>query len=228
MALHTNNAEGKTSGTALAANDTGSGDAFNAVAKGATGNIVYSNAHAMHGINSYLVSGIAGDTATTDWNTGNDTSGAIRVYFYMTATPASAGDFFEFRNAAGVACKVQYSAAPKLIVANTAGATINNFATTLSLNTWYRVEMTAIIGTTTTNGTINVAYYLGDSLIPVETPYSSAVQNIGTTNLTIVRIGKITGATTTLNCFFDDYAWTPGSSTFIGPSVSPGGFLNFM
>jgi len=227
MALRTNSAEGGTNGVnATAANSGGSsGTAFTAGNKNAGGTVTYDNAQKAHGSLSYhvIATGSTADYAYFVWS-GMTVSagGAGRVYFRLVSLPSAAQDLLQIRNASGVAGKLAISAANKLIVQNAAGSTLQTFATTLAINTWYRAEIYVVPGTTTSNGTIKAAYYLLDTAVgsPVDATYNSSAVNSGTTALTTMQFGKL-ATIGTLEAFFDDAAFDDAATDIIGPYVTP-------
>lgn len=227
MALLTNDAEGQSSGTTLTAANSGggSGNAFNTVTQTGTGSITFSNSQAAHGSQSYAITASAGAAEWVDWSGGTAKTAAARAYIYINSTPAAGGDIFEFRNSTTVAAKVQIQLSSGnmfFAVTNSAGTGIHNFtAGNVVTGTWYRIEMQATAGTTTSNGTINVQYYALDSYTAIETYSSGAAVNAGTTNITDFRMGQITTTSATLSCFIDDIAANLGSATPIGPVNIP-------
>lgn len=221
MAWFRNNAEGQPNTTVLSTGNSGgtSGDAFNTVDSTGTGSITFSSVRAMHGRQSYLVVTNATATDFIVWTGANDTSAAARVYLMLNANPASTSDFVTIRNSGGTAAKLQINGSGAIQVTNAAGTGLDTFTPALTANVFYRLEMQVIIGADTSTGTIRAQLYLGDSTTALDS-YSSSTVNAGTTNITEVRMGKITSATATANWYMDDLALNSGTSTPIGPTGS--------
>lgn len=221
MALKRNTAEGQTNGTTLTAGNSGggSGDAFQSIG-GASGTAIYSSAQSMHGTQSYDMSAASGNSIIPEFDFTATNNLATQFYFRLPVLPSATVTIKQIRNAGGNAAKIVISAANKLVVQNAAGANLAVNATTLLANTWYRVEVEVIVGTTITNGTINSGYYLGDAAegSPVDARYASgAAVNSGTTGLTKNQPGIAqTSATGTFHVFFDDPGYDPTTSTPIG------------
>lgn len=221
MTLKRNTAEGQTNGTTLTAGNSGggSGDAFTSIG-GSGGAAIFSSAQAMHGTQSYDMSAASGSTIIPNFTYTATAQSAFQFYFRLPVLPSAAVTICQIRNSGGNAAKVVVLANNKLNIQNAAGATLDVFATTLLANTWYRVEVEVIPGTTTTNGTINCGYYLGDTAegSPVDTRYASgATVNAGTTNLTQYQPGiASTAAAGTFHVFYDDIGFDTSTSTPIG------------
>jgi hypothetical protein len=218
-----NTAEGQSSGVALAAAQTGSGDPFDQVSTVGTPTLVYDSTVHMHGAQSYHVLGAAGDQALIMYVNANDTQGALRFYVYFNAPPAAACELAQLRNATSNACKITAfpsSGSPRLEVQDALGANVYVFASVLSLGVWYRVEMESVPGTTISNGLITARYFVGDSMTPVDefNLASVAAFNAGTANITGARYGKVTTASATLDANIDDICFAPGFAGPIGPS----------
>lgn len=224
MALRNNSAEGQTSGTTLLASNSGgaSGDAYDQVTKVGSGTVIFDSAQQMHASKSYRVQcPVSTDTVTLIFNGANDTSGAVRAYVRFNALPSAAIVIMRLRNSGGTVSQFGLNSTNKFQVTDSAGLQMgapSTFATTISTGVWYRIEMEAIPGTGTGDGTIRGRYFLGDSTSAQDTPFSSTTVNAGTTNVTEGRFGKLTTAGT-LDAWFDDTGFNNGTSTPIGPST---------
>ncbi|HEY3924872.1 MAG TPA: fibronectin type III domain-containing protein [Acidothermaceae bacterium] len=218
-----NTAEGGTVGASVTAANSGggSGDPFGVVNKGAGAALVYSTTADAHGVLGYSLTGSSGTATDVGWTGYNATSMAVRFYYNPGSTlPSTALRLADIRNATGTAARVVLTATNQLSVQNNAGSTITTFAHTLTANTWYRVEMA--ISVSSTNATINAAYYPFDSTTPVDPVFSTTTGNTGTANLTNVLIGSASSPTWTGTSFFDDLAVQPSATSFIGVYVPPG------
>lgn len=222
MTLRANSAEGGSNGTTVTTGNSGgaSGDAFNTVSIGTGGSATFTSASEAHGTLSYSLGSATGATfvAWTGWNTA---TAACRFYFMFPTLPSAQMILVRLRNAGGVVLELDITAANKFQVRNQTPAIVFTGTTTLSANTWYRVEFGATPNATT--AAINVDYYVGDSLTPVETGYATTTGNTGTGNFTEIRFGPQSGGVTTTPDF-DDLAFTDLTTTYIGPffNVLPG------
>lgn len=146
----------------------------------------------------------------------SDASGAVEVFVYFLALPSVACVLMDMRSAGASAARIGISATNKFTVTNAVGALINTFANTFAVNTWYRLEVVATPGSTTTNGTINAAYYADNSATAIEAYSSGAVVNAGTAVLTEYRAGKLS-ASVAVNAQFALFGVNNGATSFIGP-----------
>lgn len=222
MVYYYNTAEGQASGTTLTTGNSGgnSGSAFYAV----QGTVLFSNTQKKFGSNAYLVNAAAGADSYFYWrNTTGDTSASLRAYVYFTAFPTGAQlSLLQLRTSVGAIANIGITTSGNLYVTESGFATLATSASAISLNTWYRLELSAIVGTTTTNGTVQAGVYVGDSTSPTVLSYSNAARNTGTVNIIEMRFGKLTQATAAIgNTYFDNIAADLGSSSLLGPSVAP-------
>lgn len=220
MALLRNTAEGQASGTALTVGNSGgsSGDAFNAITLVGTGTILFDSAQKMHGTKSYHVQAPVGtDTAKISYTIASTPSAALCFYMRLNSLPGAGHDIGQLRASAATGGKVGISTLNKLTVSTMSGVLLSTFATALVAGTWYRIELQVIPGTTSSNGTIAGAYYLGDSTTAQDTAYSSASVDAGIVPLIQCIVGKL-GVTNTLDAHFDEISWNPGSTSPIGPT----------
>lgn len=205
--------EGQASGTTWNAANSGggSGDAIDTQTGGASA--VFSSAQSAHGTRSLLINA-ASSQGYSSWTGLSMAQVGLRFYLYFVAGVSAAQDIASLSGGP----KLQLSATGQLKVIDQAGAVKQTF-TAFSTGTWYRVEMYAAKGGTTTTGTIKVAYYTLDSATPVETEYSATNVNSGTTNYTAFNWGKLTGGSVALNAHFDDIAYNDAATTYIGPAL---------
>lgn len=221
MAIKRNTAEGQANGTTLTAGNSGgaSGDAFSSIG-GAGGTAIFSTAQFMHGAQSYDMSTTSANNIIPDFDHTATPQCAYQYYFRLPVLPTAAVTLSQHRNSGGNAAKVTINSTNHLQIQNAAGTAINTFATVLAINTWYRVEIEIIVGTTATNGTINAGYYLGDAAegSPVDARYASgATVNSGTVNLSKFQPGiAASAAAGTFHVFYDDIAFDIATSAPIG------------
>ncbi|MFT4282372.1 hypothetical protein [Microbacterium sp.] len=215
-----NTHDGGTADTAITVANSGgaSGTAFSAI--GGTGSPTYKAAAAMHGALGWQT----GATAAAEYFTSDVTAAAgvaARVYFRLDALPGTDFHLLRFMNGSTRLVSWHVNAANKLRLSDASGTSgVWTAANALLANTWYRLELYAKPGTTSSNGVIKGAYYLGDSTTPVETIYSSTTANVGTsTTIDKIQRGKITATATAAK--FDSHAWDDNASDLIGPFSNP-------
>lgn len=219
MALQQNSAEGMASGTALAAQQSGSGTAFNEVTTsgGATG--IYSSTRASHGSQSYRFTSPASGRVNANFNGSPAASFAFRTYIYFETLPSGITALASFFNTSGATMASLAYVSGKLVVQD-ATATLSTFPTSLMAGRWYRFELQGTIGTSTTNGRLSAAYYALDSTTPVDPVFTTTTANMTTTNGFIMSIGKLTAAPTA-DFYLDNIAFDLGTSTPLGAYSPP-------
>jgi hypothetical protein len=111
--------------------------------------------------------------------------------------------------------RISVDATNHLQVKNAAGSVLFTATAALSAATLYRLEWEIDVGTTSTNGTINFRYYLGDSSTAVQS-YTSSTINAGS-GVNIVRTQLGNNDSVTINVTFDDLVTVTGSTTPVGP-----------
>ncbi len=131
---------------------------------------------------------------------GTDSSAAvyIRAYIYFTVFPGSDAYILRFLNISPGAASmgVQFIASTsKLRLADSAGTAIGSDSATLSLNTWYMVELMQNDGTTTAEARLDGSSFASSSSI--------TAGNI--TPISLIRFG-ISGANVTATAYYDDLA----------------------
>ena len=222
MAYRNNNAEGSSPGTTLAASQSGSGDAFDAVTLFGSATTIYTTDSKMHGNQCYRVNITTGtDTSIVEYQGANDLSGGIRFYFCLVGRPSGATQIAGIRSAGAGAVGINITTTSKVQIVDTTGGNIFTFTNSLNSGVWYRIEVGITVATSTT-GTGAAAYYLGDATTPVEPINFFSAANLGTGNITTARFGKITATSSVCTLYFDDFAFTNGSANLIG-GFSPSG-----
>lgn len=228
MTLRRFTAEGGTADTSLTmTNSATGGDQLSLVSKAGAATAVYSAGQAMHGTKSILATcPAAADTVLMGYGGMAASALPLEVYFYVTAMPTlGTVTIGQIRGAASPGganvglVNLLLRTTGKLTVTDAAGAVVKDFTGTLTVNTWYRFALRAVSGTTTSNGTIGAAYYLGDATTPIETAFLSTTANVGTAGagaLTDGRWGKLSGGD--LTAYFDDPSVNDGLAAFIGPA----------
>lgn len=216
-----NKAEGASNGTTVSlanSDDNSSGDALD-ISSGGTR--VYSSTWANHGTTSFKCEGTSGNTAILGWDStvgGSlvtaSAAKTFRCYFRFPAAPSATCEIVQIRNSANGGA-IQLRTDRKLNIVDDA-ATIK-FTTTsaLSVDTTYRLEYRVKKGTGASDGTIEFAYYAGESTSPIET-YSTTSADQGTANFVGFRWGKLTGIASTETYYFDDVA-QDDTEALLGP-----------
>lgn len=206
-----NNADAGTSGTAVTIGNSGgaSGDPWQNVSTG-TGNTITFDSTAAHGGLSYKV--VTGTTANsflqaTGLTVSTNTRMVTDFAFRMGALPTTqVWQFARFTNSAGASLATLGMAASGGIMQVINAAAVVQTASNspaLSANTWYRVVFACTPGTTTSNGTIELAIYLLGSRTPIWT-WSSSAQNAGTTAVERLLFGALQTPTQSKTGWFDD------------------------
>lgn len=210
-----NNCEGAASGTSLTTANSDDNSAGDALDISTSGTRTYDNAWVNSGSTSWKCEGTSGNTAILAYDR-TDPSVATRVYFRFTGNPSATCGILQARNSGSMG-DVHMRTDGKLQVTDDAGTILFTTASALSTSTTYRLEHYVAKGTTTSNGKVSFAYYLGDSPTPVESAFVSTTANMGTADVTSMRFGKLTSIASTWAVWFDDVAVEYGATAFIGP-----------
>lgn len=210
-----NNCEGASSGTTITTANSDDNSAGDALDISTSGTRTYDNSWTHSGTTSWKCEGTSGNTAILAYDR-TDPSVATRVYFRFTGNPSATCGILQARNSGSMG-DVHMRTDGKLQVTDDAGTILFTTASALSTSTTYRLEHYVAKGTTTSNGKVSFAYYLGDSPTPVESAFVSTTANMGTADVTSMRFGKLTGIASTWAVWFDDVAVEYGATAFIGP-----------
>ncbi|MDN4595902.1 PKD domain-containing protein [Leifsonia virtsii] len=214
-----NNFEGGRNGVAISTGNSGgaSGTAFDIVF--GTG-LTYSSSAATQGSMGATTAG--GAIGAAGWNLPNVTKLSAHMKFTISAVPTT-GDMYlmRFHNGSTRVFDVHVQGTGKLRIFDAAGTNVWTGTTTLTPGTKYRLEAYVVAGSTTSNGTIKVGYYVDNSTTPVETIYNNTAANAGTgTNFTVVYLGKYNNNVESYT--FDEFAIDSTLSDFIGiPAATP-------
>lgn len=221
-----NSAEGGTNGTGVTTGNSGgtSGDAWTSVSLGTSTSATYDSTSPNHGSLAYNLaqSTNTGSGALLRWNVSSAAASTLRVRFYLNTAA--------FFSAAGIMCwvtdgtnatplaRIGMNTTGHFLVQQSTASTLFTGTTAIPTSTWIRVEMIVVAGTTSTNGTIKFAWYLGDSATAQET-FSTTTTNTGTAGtFSTLSFGKPTGTWNTTT-YWDDFAADDASATtFIGPA----------
>lgn len=151
------------------------------------------------------------------------TTMAVRYYFkFTTVSPGSAITFFRAFDNVARCLSVQLSAANKILVQVSSTDTLLYTSTaTIAANTWYRLEIGFTLSSSA-NATVTAQLYSGDSTTPLDSGLSTTTATTTSTGTSIadVRFGR-TGSTVTNVVRYDDVAYNLGTTTFIGPYLTP-------
>lgn len=223
MATYTNNAEAGSDGTAVTTANSASPNAWTNVAAGAGGAIEFSDAQKMHGALAYSYSPASGVACYTDWQNvaGANNAASARVYVYLTGLPSANTRLLSLLDSTNATQgSVSILSTGALQVQRAAAATAFTTASSLSLNTWYRIEF-AVTNATATTGSGTLATFLGDSSTP-EAGLSDSITsvNFGTAALSNMRLGRIAASGTMTTFYVDDPAFATATSTLLGPAGS--------
>lgn len=215
MTRYTNSLEGGTNGTTITVANSGgaSGTAFTAVT---AGTLTFSNSSACvaHGSLGMLTSSTA--AAGYVRNAISATSFAARLYAIFPATIGAVDEYvIRFQVSGTRVLSIHVNTAAKLRVVNGAGTNVWTATNAVTSGTLYRIELRGIAGSTTSNGTIEAAYYLGDSTTAVESYLADATANVGTVAMTDVLMGKYSSNAYQIG--FDELAWDDAATALIGP-----------
>lgn len=220
-----NTFEGGTDNTDLSAANTAgsSGVPIASTAKNTGTTLQFSSAQA-RGAFSMRISFALSAAGYAIWNWASTSRSAIRFYlYYENNFDTTTMEIMSFRAASANLAKLSITGSGStraIVIQNAAATVVAGPPYPLQPNSWYRIEAAITIGTTTSNGRIEFAYYDNDSLTPIYSYDSGATANTGTAAFASLRIGSTNGpATQTLVTYYDDLAVQELASGFIGPSV---------
>lgn len=214
-----NGAEMGTNGTVVSTLNTGATDStyFYKFVNAST--ITFSNARAAHGSLSYLIQPTSGNASYTNWTCYATQSAAARMYIYLTAFPSNTTEFMQI-NASEVSFdyvgRIAINSTGNVILYDAAGIQWTSTAA-LSLNSWQRIELYGAIGGTSTTGTLQAAFYTGDSMTATDSFSTSAANTATAQAVGLIRFGKVTSTSYATSFYIDDVAAQSAASGFIGP-----------
>jgi hypothetical protein len=222
-----NSAEGGTSGaTVTTANSGGtSGDAWSTVDTPSGTSATFQTAAAYKGSRGYrITSGSANGTgASLRWSLEGWTQVRARFYVRFAALPTVEAGLVWLTNSgnAHLVAGLVLTPSGKFRVLNASYDQVFATSTSVAVNTWYRVELVVVPGTSKSNGTLRFAYAAADGAA-AESFASTSVYTYTAGNLGTFYVGKLLGAWNT-NLDLDDLAADDQSSTtFLGASAASG------
>lgn len=222
--FYRNTAEGGTDGLTVTTGNSGgaSGTAFYQVFP-STGTIVYSSEQAHTGTYSYKVtpgSVTSAKLAYSWWNGNNTLQMSTSAYVYLTGLPTTGIQFLYINNAVNTCANLGISGSGRPFLQDI-DSTINNGVTVLPLATWLRFELTVIVGTSSTTGTIIASIFSGDSMTSLYS-FTTTSKNTGTSPLAFITIGKGSNAGDMATMYIDDFTVTDAALPVpINTAVAP-------
>ncbi len=182
---------------------------------------------ALHGVRGVLTP--TGASAGRARITISSSQVAARIYARFEGTvPAADTHLIYVQTTGSRKASAHINGAGRLRISDASGTSgIWTSAAALLPDTWYRIELVAVSGATTSTGTIKAAYYLGDSLTPVETAYVNTTANVDAgVTFTDLYLGQYSA--TAYQLALDSLSWDTSTTDFLGrytpdpmPSVSP-------
>lgn len=223
-----NTFEGGTNNVTISAANSGgaSGTAVASIVASGGSTVQFSSAFAKRGTLSMRCTYANTQAGYAVWNfspTATTTRIAIRFYIYVpTGESISTQDLMIVRNAANTSsvCTVGLNSTGRLILKNNAGTTRVTANQPIPFDTWIRVEFSVKVGTTTSNGALEISYYLGDSTTPEQASplFSGAAENLGTAAIGTLRLGSAALVGSVRSIYYDDFAAAELASGFLGPT----------
>lgn len=181
--------------------------------------ITFSTARAAHGSLSYFIQPTAGNSSLVQWASYATQSAAARMYIYLTAFPSDVTEFMQINTSEAsfdYIGRLALNSTGKLIVYDASGAIWTSTAS-LSLNSWQRLELYGAIGGSSTTGTLQAAFYAGDSTTAIDSFSTSSANTSTAQAIGMLRFGKVTATSYATSFYMDDLAGQSAASGFIGP-----------
>ena len=230
-----NNAEGFTTDpTTPTTSNTGgsSGTACSTVAQGTSSTIAATHASALFGTFGYefsLVNNTSDGACRLMWSLSSSTRTVLSCYYRTSDVITAFEDIMGVRHPSGNMALLSVGSDGKIVPVNSASASQTAMKATnaLAANTTYLIQMAVTKGTTTSNGTIEWAYWDATGATQLDT-FSSSTQNTTTNNVAAVFVGRSTGRGMAHTAYYDEIngdtlssGWiTPGSVTAVAATGS--------
>lgn len=221
----TNNAEGGTDGTAVTVANSGgtSGTAFKSVTVDGTGStLTYSSNQSHLGSLAYSLNvPTSGHASLTVPDSTSYASGRLRYYLFLNSFPSAGIQHVQVIDQVNNLWYLDMTSAGKLQFVNAVSSVVWTSTNALPTGTWIRVEVSTVAGTSSTNGSFQVSWFLGENTTPVET-YSATNVNTGTNGgIKNWNIGKVSTAAS-FSGYIDDIWVDDGAfGTYVGTSSGP-------
>lgn len=216
MTLFRNSANGGTDGAGTLGTQTLANSTFSGVALTPVGTApVYSNdlAGTWRGLWLKFVTP-TGTSYDTSPISGSPTAMSVTFYDYMTASVGSTSEVHSLRNGTTRVSAVNHTNLNKIQFFANSTTALWTSTVNIPLNSVYRV-----VYTYDASGNWTFAWYLGDSMTPIETPASGTADFSTAGAPTIIAFGKRSGNWTGTR-YMKDVAWDTNSSTAIPPTGS--------
>lgn len=222
--IYRNTAEGQSNGTTLTAANSGggSGDAYGVVTTSGTMAATYSTDMSMFGSQSYkVVSGSSSGLYVRAQATGSY-SGSCQVYVYLPTYANNNQLFMGLATSTGsYPARISIDQTGTVRISNYASSVVHTSSSgTIPTGQWIRLDLSAIVGSTTSNGRILAQASYANSFTPFWTYDSGATTNTGTSLITEYRFGKLDTTPDIPLFYFDNSAWRPSMTAFIPPQSS--------
>lgn len=236
MTTKTNNAEGGAAaggeGTIATVANTGSGSgtAFTTITPttGGTagGQPFFSALNPFDGTWHYRItcaSGLASKFNLTGLNAS--LLGTAEVAMCWSVNPSQTNDIVQVVNSSGSGmATIRLTSANKFQARDNAGAQIGSDSTlAVQPNTYYRFEPRPTGGTTTSNGSVTIDVYEGNSPVSFWNVTIAGTGNTGTANYAGLVAGKLTASTWTPTLDLDAFSSSDGTTAAFGPVARTSG-----
>jgi hypothetical protein len=204
--------------------NSGGGDSsfFDVVQIGATGSLIFDNAHVTHNVEAFrfTTGGTAGNS-NVQWQ-GSITPAAtmwFRIYIFTPSSFALTPTIVRMLDTTGAtqACRIAWNASGNLLIRNTANTQVATSTNAMSVSTAYRLEGFCTQGA---SGTAEIKFWssIDSRGAPVET-LTAAAQNYGTNNIGNVAFGQVTAIANMPSWWGSGIAITDGG--YLGPWQPP-------
>ena len=222
-----NTAEGQANATALTAANSGggSGNAFSTVTVTGSLAVTYSTDMSMFGAQSYKVVPNASTALYIRPTTSGAYTGACQMYLYLPTYANTNQLFLAIYNSTGShPARLSIDATGTVRISNLAGSNVHvSSAGTIPTGQWARLDLSAQVGSGTTDGRIIAQASLLNSFTPFWSYDSGYTTNTGTDTLAEYRFGKLDTTPNIALFYMDGLAWRNNMINFIPPeSSSPG------
>jgi hypothetical protein len=204
--------------------NSGGGDSsyFDVVQVGATGSLIFDNAHVTHNVEAFrfTTGGTAGN-CNVQW-LGSLTAAAtmwFRIYIFTPSSFALTPTIVRMLDATGTtqACRIAWNASGNILIRNSANTQVATSTNAMSVSTAYRLEGFCTQGA---SGTAEIKFWssIDSSGAPVET-LTAAAQNYGTSNIGNVAFGQVAAIANMPSWWGSAIAVTDGG--YLGPWQPP-------
>lgn len=207
MAIYRHSGQGGTDEDAVTVANSGgdSGDPWDGVNKGAGSAVDYDSAQAAHGTIGYRFIPASSQVAELRQNVPSVSQVLASIYMRIPSAFSVLSSFLQVRDSSQTIMNLALGTDRRVRVIDDANSTIftSSASSPLAVNLWNRIECRVVPGPTGASGTIELAYYVGDSTSAIEV-FSSSTVNAGTNPVNNLRFGRTSGATTDTTTFWMD------------------------